>query len=61
MDLSNVRWRKASRSSEQGDQCIEVGATLDGVAVRDSKNPEGPKLIFGQADFSAIAQAIKKL
>ncbi|MBE1533971.1 DUF397 domain-containing protein [Actinomadura algeriensis] len=61
MELSNVRWRKASRSSEEGDQCIELAAMPDGVAVRDSKNPQGPKLLFGLADFRHIAYAIKKL
>ena len=39
-----VVWRKASKSGSQG-QCVEV-ACLDGgrVAVRDSKDPNGPIL-----------------
>ena len=30
-------WRKSSRSSGQGGECVEVRSTLD--APRDSKNP----------------------
>jgi hypothetical protein len=45
-DLNNARWRKSSRSGGNGGQCVEV-ALLDGaIAVRDSKNPAGPALVF---------------
>jgi hypothetical protein len=45
-DLNNARWRKSSRSGGNGGECVEV-ALVDGViAVRDSKNPTGPVLIF---------------
>ena len=40
-------WRKASYSGGNGGGCVEVtsmGITL--VAVRDSKEPDGPKLTF---------------
>jgi hypothetical protein len=40
--MSETRWRKASRSGEEGN-CIELAHTLD--AVRDSKDPEGPRLV----------------
>ncbi|MBE1533972.1 DUF397 domain-containing protein [Actinomadura algeriensis] len=61
MDLSNVRWRKASRSSEQGDHCIELAAVSGGVAVRDSKNSNGPKLLLRRVDFSRVTEIIKRL
>lgn len=35
MSQSAVRWRKSSRSSDNG-QCVEVGY---GVGIRDSKAP----------------------
>lgn len=45
-DLSRAAWRKSTYSNN-GGACIEVaGGMLDVVAVRDSKDPEGPKLAF---------------
>jgi hypothetical protein len=66
MDISDVTWRKASYSGDNGGACIEVGvwrkASHSGgngggcievarteealVAVRDSKDPNGPALAF---------------
>lgn len=40
-----VVWRKSSRSGASG-ACVEVGPTGDDVLVRDSKNPDGPRLAF---------------
>ena len=40
-DLSQAKWRKASRSNGANTGCVEVAANLPGVtAVRDSKRPE---------------------
>ena len=45
MDLSNATWRKSSYSGGNGGNCVEVAALPDDSrAVRDSKDPEGPKL-----------------
>ncbi|MEV7006809.1 DUF397 domain-containing protein [Streptosporangium sp. NPDC051022] len=47
MDLTGAQWRKSSRSNGNGGECVEVAANLPGVvAVRDSKNPSGPALLF---------------
>jgi hypothetical protein len=47
MDLTGATWRKASRSGNNGGNCVEVARNLPGiVAVRDSKDPHGPKLVF---------------
>ncbi|MEU7828640.1 DUF397 domain-containing protein [Nonomuraea sp. NPDC049129] len=60
MDLSGAVWRKSSRSSGNGGQCVEVATNLPGVvAVRDSKDPEGPKLIFTPADWKAFIIGLK--
>lgn len=48
IDLRNAQWRTSSRSSSQG-QCVEVARNLEGVvAVRDSKDPEGPVIVVGR-------------
>ncbi|PWR06563.1 DUF397 domain-containing protein [Micromonospora acroterricola] len=50
MGLTGARWRKSSRSSGNGGDCVEVADNLPGVvAVRDSKNPSGPALTFTPA------------
>jgi len=60
MDLSRLAWRKASRSSSNGGNCVEVARNLPGsVAVRDSKNPDGPKLVIPAADWQAFTASVK--
>jgi hypothetical protein len=46
VDLSGADWFKSSHSGTHSD-CVEI-AFLDGgrVGVRDSKNPDGPALVF---------------
>ncbi len=46
MDLSRAAWRKSTYSNN-GGSCVEVArGRPDVVAVRDSKDPDGPKLAF---------------
>ena len=52
--MSAVTWRKSSRSSGQGGNCVELHGTLD--ALRDSKNPAGPVL---RGDLGAFLAAVK--
>lgn len=61
MDLSKAAWHKASRSHEEGDACIEVAAVPDLIAVRDSKNPDGPKLILNRNNFRYFTEILKNL
>jgi uncharacterized protein DUF397 len=46
-------WRKSTHSGG-GNDCVEIAAVTVGAAVRDSKNPDGPQLRFGSADWSAF-------
>jgi hypothetical protein len=60
MDLNRAEWRKSSRSGNNGGDCVEVARRLPGtVAVRDSKNVDGPKLIFSPADWRAFTASMK--
>lgn len=57
MDLTSATWRKSSYSSNNGN-CVEVARNLPGaVAVRDSKNPDGPALVFTADEWRAFVSA----
>jgi len=59
-DLSRAVWRKSARSSSSGQNCVEVATNLPGiVAVRDSKDPEGPALIFAPGEWRAFLGGLK--
>ena len=60
MDLTGARWRKSSYSGTTGGNCVEVAQNLPGaVAVRDSKDPDGPKLAFGPDEWLAFTAGVK--
>ncbi|MET9964082.1 DUF397 domain-containing protein [Streptomyces sp. NPDC006326] len=56
--LGAIAWRKASHSSDTGGQCVEVAAQPCRVAVRDSKNPDGPVFTVSPAAFSAFVRTV---
>lgn len=57
--LSSTSWRKSTYSDSEGGNCVEVAGLASAVAVRDSKDPDGPKLAFGRAAFSALTNDIR--
>ncbi|XRQ12225.1 DUF397 domain-containing protein [Actinomadura welshii] len=60
MDLSRANWRKSSRSSGNGGNCVEVADLPSGVGLRDSKDPDGPKLIMARDAFAALVADLKR-
>lgn len=59
-DLSGAHWFKSSRSGA-GKECVEVAFLPGGgVGVRDSKNPEGPALMFADSDWANFTAGIGK-
>ncbi|MFE2550745.1 DUF397 domain-containing protein [Streptomyces sp. NPDC059355] len=56
--LGSAAWRKASYSGSNGGECVEVAAQPCGVAVRDSKHPEGPAFTVAPAAFAAFVRSL---
>jgi len=54
-----VRWRKSRRSSAEGN-CVEL-AELPGnsIAVRNSRQPDGPVLHYTPAEMAAFIAGVK--
>jgi hypothetical protein len=58
-DLHGARWRKSRRSSATGN-CVEVAGLPGGrVAIRNSRDPEGPALLFTSAEIRAFLNGVK--
>ena len=58
-DLRGVRWHKSRRSSAQGN-CVETARLPAGeVAVRNSRHPEGPALIFTRDEVRAFLEGVR--
>jgi Domain of unknown function (DUF397) len=52
-------WRRSSYSGT-GNNCVEAAALPDGrIAVRDSKDPHGPKLVFTSTEWAAFTGRTK--
>jgi Domain of unknown function (DUF397) len=68
MDLSGAAWRKSSFSSGNGGACVEVaivpGATEGAgsfVALRDSKDPAGPALVFTRDEWRSFLSGVRSV
>jgi hypothetical protein len=60
IDLSRAVWQKSNRSGGNGGQCVEVALGLPGiVAVRDSKDPDGPKLVVTRREWGRFVRDVK--
>jgi capsid protein len=57
--LRQVRWQKSRYSNSQGS-CVEMGLLPGGdIAVRNSRDPDGPALIYTQAEIQALLHGAK--
>lgn len=58
-ELGDVQWRKSTASSAQGN-CVEVAALPDGgVAVRNSRQPDGSALVYTRAEIAAFLAGVR--
>jgi hypothetical protein len=60
MDLSRAEWRKSSYSNGNGGACVEVARNIPRVVVvRDSKDRDGPVLLFTPDEWRAFAAGVR--
>ncbi|MFB9432334.1 DUF397 domain-containing protein [Streptoalloteichus tenebrarius] len=57
--LARAKWRKSSRSGSS-NMCVEVARGPGWVAVRDSKNPSGPALVFEPGRFDVFLRQVRR-
>jgi hypothetical protein len=54
-----LKWRTATKSG--GGSCVEVASAGQGmIAVRDSKNPRGPVLLYTHAEWDAFLDGARR-
>ncbi|MGD9987010.1 MAG: DUF397 domain-containing protein [Pseudonocardia sp.] len=57
--LPDLAWRKATASNPSGD-CVEVAVLPDGdVALRNSRAPHGPALVYTRAELAAFVAGVR--
>ena len=58
-ELEGVTWQKSSRSGPNGNRVECAALPGGGVAVRNSKDPEGPALIYTAAEIEAFVLGVR--
>ena len=64
MNPTNLVWRKSPHSFSNGN-CVEIASapsldTPEMVLVRDSKDPDGPRLSFNRREWAAFTAAVRQ-
>jgi Domain of unknown function (DUF397) len=58
-DLRDVTWRKSRHSNSQGT-CVELASLPGGeIALRNSRHPDSPALVYTPAEIDAFIRGVK--
>mgnify|MGYP001081837172 CR=1 FL=1 len=60
VEIGFPKWRKSSRSNQNGYGCVEVAFAPELVGVRDSKNADGPALVFPGRSWASFLSVHKR-
>jgi Domain of unknown function (DUF397) len=60
MGIGHVTWRTSSYSGSGGGGCVEVAQLpAPAIAVPDSKDPDGPRLVLTPEEWRAFVAGLK--
>jgi hypothetical protein len=58
--LSGLVWQKSRRSNPSGN-CVEMAELPGGdIAIRNSRDPQGPVLVYSRAEIEAFIGGAKE-
>ena len=60
INLSTACWYKSSYSGGGGQNCVEIAVMPGSVAIRDSKDPNGPVYVVSPGAFRDLVSRIKQ-
>ena len=58
VERASLAWLKAQASTHNG-ACVEIASTRGRIAIRDSKDPDGPILVYTPAEFTAFLEGAR--
>lgn len=56
--VPEMHWLKSSFSGDSGNNCVEVAVAPEGIALRESEDPE-QVLAMDRAAFGALVASVK--
>jgi hypothetical protein len=59
MEETHMSWRKSSYSNGGANACVEVGTSIDRVAVRDTTDREGATLSVPSASWATFLSTLR--
>ena len=60
MEHGELTWVRSPRSSSGQPECVEVARLPDGgVAIRNSREPDAPPLVYTPSEWEAFVAGIK--
>lgn len=57
VDLAHAVWVKSAKSANNGG-CVEVADLGDHIALRNSREPEGPVLVFTTFEWDCFVDGV---
>jgi Domain of unknown function (DUF397) len=59
VDVSRAVWRSSSIGGDTADNCVQVAFLDEAILLRDARDPDGPVLVFNQAEWDAFVEGAK--
>lgn len=58
-ELRGAKWQKSFFSGNYNNNCVEMAGLPSGeIAVRNSRDPNGPALIYTRAEVEALVRGV---